>query len=363
MATLGGKPGLILHSQAPYNAEPSLARLRAAGITAQAEFYVRCHGDIPALNLAQHRLRVRGRMTQPMELSVPELRRTFPERRVAAVMQCAGNRRADLQAVHATTGDPWSAGAIGHAVWTGVALVDVLQAAGADPDRSLHVAFEACDVVEMPKEGRFTYGVSIPMAKAMSSEVLLATEINGEALSPEHGFPLRVVVPGYAGVRSVKWLSDIIVKADPSDNHMQQRDYKLLPPGVTEETVDWSNGIVINDMPLTSAICEPASGAVVPSGRVVVRGYALATARPIVRVDISADGGCNWRQATLEPMPDSPWSWTFWTMALELPKGAHELVVRAWDSAGQTQPALAADTWNFKGYLNASWHRVHLSAV
>ncbi len=106
-----------------------------------------------------------------------------------------------------TTGDPWAPGAIGNAAWTGVALADVLRAAGADTDPALHVAFDACDEVEMPDEGRFTYGVSIPMAKAMSPEVLLAYAMNGEPLAPEHGFPLRLVVPGFAGVRSPKWLT------------------------------------------------------------------------------------------------------------------------------------------------------------
>jgi sulfite oxidase len=194
----------------------------------------------------------------------------------------------------------------------------------------------------------------------MSPEVLLAYEMNGEALAPEHGFPLRAVVPGYAGVRSPKWLGAVTVRDGPVDSHIQARDYKLFPPDVTKETAQWDKGVTIYDMPLNAAICEPPADALLRSGDNELRGYAMATARTIVRVDVSVDGGRNWCQAELEAHPASPWVWTFWKIKLHLPKGEHELAVRAWDSAMQTQPALPDDTWNFKGYLNASWHRVRV---
>ena len=355
-------PRLIVHSAKPYNAEPPLDRLRASAVTAQADFYVRSHGTIPKLDESTHKLVVGGRVQTRLDLSMADLRARFPQHTVTAVMQCAGNRRADMQVVRPTSGDPWAPGAIGNATWTGVALADVLGAAGADTDLGLHVAFEACDEIEMPEEGRFTFGVSIPMPKALSPEVLLAWAMNGEALAPEHGFPLRLVVPGFAGVRSPKWLTGITVQGTPSDNHMQQRDYKLLPSDVTEETVNWAEGVTIYDMPLNAAICEPGPRAELKAGRTALRGYAIATAREVVRVDVSIDGGRLWRQADLEPNPGAPWSWTFWSATVDLPKGEHELAVRAWDSAGQTQPALADNIWNFKGYLSAAWHRVRVYA-
>ncbi len=357
------KPDLIVHSEKPYNAEPPLHRLRASAMTSQADFYVRSHGAVPEIMESKHRLSVGGRVQTPLDLSMADLRERFREHSVAAVMQCAGNRRADLQVVRPTSGDPWAPGAIGNATWTGVALADVLGAAGADKNPALHVAFDACDEIEMPAEGRFKYGVSIPMTKATSPEVLLAYAMNGEALAPEHGFPLRLVVPGFAGVRSPKWLTTITVQDKPSDNHMQQRDYKLLPPHVTADTVDWAKGMTINDMPLNAAICEPASRAELKPGSTVMRGYAIATAREVMRVDVSIDGGRSWQQAELEPSPGAPWSWRFWNATVDLPKGEHELVVRAWDSAGQTQPALPDETWNFKGYLSAAWHRVRVFAA
>lgn len=357
------EPGLIVQSQSPYNAETPLPRLRAALVTPQPEFYVRSHGNVPALDEATHRLRVDGLVSRPLDLSMAELRRRFPEHTVTAVMQCAGNRRADLQSVRPTLGNPWAPGAIGNARWTGVRLADVLEAAGAETAAGLHVAFESCDEVDDPDEGRSTYGVSIPMDKALTADVLVAFAMNGETLRPEHGFPLRVVVPGFAGVRSPKWLASITVQDRPSDNHMQARDYKLLPPEVVTKTmIDWQRAVTINELPLNAAICEPAEGAVLKAGPNRVRGYAIASARDVTRVDVSSDGGRHWTQAELEHDAGAPWSWTFWTVTLDLEKGPHELVVRAWDSAAQTQPALPADVWNIMGYLSAAWHRVHVSA-
>ncbi len=353
-------PHLIVHSDHPFNAEPPLHRLRAAFITSQSDFYVRTHGTIPRLDAATHRLRVDGRVARPLDLSMRDLRERFPRRSVTAVLQCAGNRRADMDAVRPVSGDKWAGGAIGNARWSGVALADVLRAAGAADDPALHVAFSSRDEIDMPAEGRFRYGASIPMGKAMAPEVLLAFAMNDETLAPGHGFPLRAIVPGYAGVRSAKWLEAITVQDTPSDNHMQQRDYKLLPPDVTANTVDWEAGIPINEMPLNAAICEPAAGATVPAGRVTVRGYAVATARDVTRVDVSADGGLTWREAGLEHDTGAPWSWTFWQATLDLPPGEHELTARARDSAGQAQPEHPGTLWNFKGYLCASWHRVRV---
>jgi len=356
-------PDLIVHSRYPLNAESKLPRLRAAFVTPQSEFYIRGHGEIPALDPAQHRLRVDGLVGTPLDLSLHDLRQRFPARTVAAVMQCAGNRRADLQQVRPTSGDPWQPGAIGHAEWTGVALADVLRAAGLDERRAgLHVAFAGCDT--MPTAGEEVgYEVSIALDKALSSEVLLAWMMNGEPLAPEHGFPLRVVVPGYAGVRSTKWLRAVTVRDSPADSPMQRRDYKLLPSHMTEADADWSAGVTIDEMPLNAAICEPGPGETLAAGPVAVRGYAVASRREVARVDVSADGGRHWTQARLEQRPDAPWSWTFWQATLDLAPGAHELAVRAWDSAGQTMPALPDETWNFKGYLSAAWHRVPVVAA
>ena len=349
-------PSLIVHSQHPYNAEPPTAQLRASFFTPVSGFYVRSHGDIPVIDAKEHRLRVTGRVATGLRLSMEELRERFPSQTVSATMQCAGNRRADMQRVRPVSGDPWAPGAIGTAEWRGVSLADVLCAAGAENSAG-HVAFSCAD--ECHVEGKtFHYGASIPIAKALGPEVLLAYEMNGEPLTPEHGAPLRLVVPGYAGVRSPKWLHTITVQDVPSDNPIQADDYKLFPPHVTKETADPAKGITINGLPLNSAICEPAPHATLQPGPVMMRGYATATDRAVARVDVSQDGGRTWSQAELEDHSGGPWSWTFWNATLDLSRGEHELAVRAWDDAGQTQPALPDDTWNYKGYLSAAWHRV-----
>ena len=350
--------GLIVHSVQPYNAEPTPARLRENFWTGQEDFYVRCHGDVPMVDADAHRLAVTGRVATALTLSLHDLRRRFHERTVAAVMQCAGNRRADLRQVAAVTGDPWGPGAIGNARWTGFALADVLRAAGAEDGPDLHVAFTALDEYEAGGE-RFRYGASIPMAKALAPDVLLATAMNGRTLAPEHGYPIRVVVPGYAGVRSPKWLAAVEVRDAPSTNPIQARDYKLLPPDIrSPDAIDWIRGETINEMPLNSAICEPAADAVLRPGPTRLRGWALASGRPIRRVDVSIDGGASWRQADLEADPAAPASWTLWSLATDLSPGRHELVVRAWDGAGQTQPSRPDDVWNVKGYLSTAAHRV-----
>ncbi len=353
----GGDPYLVVHSKEPFNAEPPPAQLRASFVTPVNGFYVRSHGAIPVIDSTAHRLHVTGRVARTLHLSMDELRARFAAQTVTATMQCAGNRRADMQRVRPTSGDPWAPGAVGNAAWTGIPLADVLRAAGAEMDPALHVAFDCAD--ECQVDGRtIHYGASIPMHKALRPEVLLAFGMNGAALNAEHGAPLRLVVPGYAGVRSPKWLHTITVQDAPSENPIQADDYKLFPPHVTKETADPAKGITINGLPVNSAICDPAPLARLSPGPATLRGYATATDREIVRVDVSLDGGRNWVQAELEDHAGSPWSWTFWRATLDLPRGEHELAVRAWDDAGQTQPALPDDTWNYKGYLSAAWHRV-----
>jgi sulfite oxidase len=352
---------MIVHSDHPLNAEPPLERLRASFITPAADFYIRCHGEIPRLDAAACRLTVNGLVTRPLDLSREALRTRFGHHTICAVLQCAGNRRAELHAVRPVSGDPWQAGAIGNARWTGVGLADVLREAGLREDAA-HIAFETHDSMELEGE-RFRFGVSIPRDKAMSPEVLLAFAMNGEPLAPEHGFPLRLVTPGFAGVRSPKWLATITAQDQPADTPVQQRDYKLLPLRMTKETADWPALGPINEMPLNSAICTPPRGASLPAGLVTVTGYAVATARSIVRVDVSADGGRSWRQAALHAHPEAHWSWMLWSIEIDLPPGGHELAVRAWDSAGQTQPASPDDVWNAMGYLCATWNRVPVRVV
>ena len=352
----------IVHSDQPLNTEPPLAKLVETFITDQRDLYVRTHGQVQQLDEVSYRLRVVGDVQEELQFSLADLQARFTVHTITCSLQCAGNRRADLQEVAKTAGDPWQGGAIGNVRWRGVALRDVLEAAGVAADAGLQVAFYSPDEIEVEGErGRF--GVSIPLAKAMSDHVLLAFEMNDEPLSPEHGHPLRAVVPGYAGVRSAKWLTEIRVQAEPADSPIQRKDYKLFPPNVSKEDADWDTGLTIDAMPLNACICQPAGGAELVTGPVTIKGWATASERRVKRVDVSTDGGSHWAQAELEQAEDQPHAWTLWRLDAVLEKGEHELVVRAWDEAMQTQPDAPDDTWNFAGYLASHCHRTRVSVI
>jgi sulfite oxidase len=155
----------------------------------------------------------------------------------------------------------------------------------------------------------------------------------------------------------VKWLTGISVQEQPSDNYFQQHDYKLLPAASGPESADWSAGVMLGDLPVNSAILSPSEAAELAAGPVMVEGYAVVGGgRSIGRVDVSADGGRTWRKAELDR--NGPWAWTLWKTELELPPGHAEIVVRAWDSAAQTQPERLETVWNNKGYMNNAWHRI-----
>ncbi len=352
----GKRTDLIVHEQEPFNAEPPAALLTEPQ-TRTDTFYVRNHGGIPTFT--DWSLEVTGEVDQPLRLSLDELRQRFEEHHVVATMQCAGNRRAGLIDVRDIPGeDPWGDGATATADWTGCRLADLLVAAGARPTGA-HVAFQAPDVSEIP-DPPAPYGSSIPLAKALAPEVLLAWAMNGEPLLATHGAPLRVVVPGYIGARSVKWLTGIRVQAEPSDNFFQATAYRVLPPDADPATAGPGDGISLGPIALNSAILVPTNGERVPAGSVTVQGYAVAGGdRTVARVDVSADGGRSWTQAELG-RDQGPWAWRQWSIDLQLSAGEAAIVARAWDDTAAQQPADPAGLWNPKGYVNNSWPRLRL---
>lgn len=354
-------PAMIIRDPEPFNAEPPLGRLRQSFITPGELFFSRNHGSIPEVNSDGYRLVVGGLVDRTLEFSLEDLR-GLPREEVTAVLECAGNRRDGLMELAPIPGEtPWGAGAISNASWAGVPLREVLLAAGVE-EEARHAAFVGLDEVE-GEDGSFNYGGSIPLEKALAPEVLLAYEMNGEPLTPEHGFPLRIVAPGYYGARSVKWLSNITLQEGPSDNHFQAREYRLFPPDATAETADFSAGLMLGEMQVNAVICEPVDGAALEASTVSVRGYALAGGgRRVERVDVSSDGGKTWIQADLREGADEPWAWSLWEASLDLGAGEHRIVARALDSSAATQPATTAEVWNFKGYANNSWHGIRVVA-
>jgi sulfite oxidase len=356
-------PEFIVHTDTPFNGEPPAARLREHFITPRELFYVRNHGPIPLVDPSSYGLTVDGMVERPLELSLDRIMNDFPRRTVMATLECAGNRRDELIAVAPIPGEvPWQAGAIGNTFWSGMALKEILNAAGVRPGAQ-YAAFMGLE--EVIREGKNAgFGGSIPLDKAMGGEVLVAFEMNGDPLTPEHGYPLRLIVPGYIGARSVKWLARITIQAEPSRNYFQAHAYQLFPPGVNAETADWSAGLQLGELGVNAAICEPADGEQVSGDTVVVRGYAISGGRRIARVDVSSDGGKTWQTARLV-QSEERWAWTFWEARLALRGDAArsrevEITARAFDAAANTQPPDPHQVWNFKGYMNNAWDRVRI---
>lgn len=358
MAPYGKRTDLIVHEEEPFNAETGLAALAEGPLTATDAFYVRGHGAVPEIDPAAWRLQVHGIVERELELSLTTLREAFREREVTATLQCAGNRRAGLITIRDIPGEaPWGPGATGTAMWTGVALADVLSLA--QPRRgAAHVGFDGADLCPEAKPAQ-RFGGSIPLDKACRPEVLLAWAMNDEPLPAVHGAPLRVVVPGYIGARSVKWLQRIEVRSTPWDGYFQQVVYRLLPEDGTPAP---GAGMPLGLVALNADVLSPADGETVTAGPVEVRGYAFAGGeRHVARVDVSLDGGAGWSQAEL--LDDlGRWAWRHWRITLDLAPGDHEILVRAWDSSAATQPEDEAALWNPKGYVNNARPRIRVRA-
>ena len=354
----GKRADSIVHVREPLNIETSRASLGESAVTPVDAFYVRNHGPVPTLAAGVWKVRVEGLVERTLELGMEELR-ALPEHELAVTLQCAGNRRCDLMSVRDIPGEsPWGPGATGTARWRGVALADVLSQAGVQR-AAVHVGFEGLDP-SSEIESAELYGSSMPLLDVAPHEVLLAWEMNGEPLPAVHGGPLRVVVPGYIGARSVKWLRRIELRERSWEGHYQAVAYRLLAP---EQEPARGVGMELGRIAVNSDVLSPVDGAEVPAGPLEVRGYAFAGGRRSVeRVDVSLDNGQTWRQATLGENL-GVWAWRLWSLDLELPPGYHEVVVRAWDSAAGTQPESAAGVWNPKGYVNNSWGRVRVKAT
>lgn len=362
-ASWGKRDDMIVRGDLPYNAEPPPAVLAGSDITPIDAFYARNHGPFPDIAPQQWQLAVNGLVDRPLELTYEQLTNEFDQHDVVATLACAGNRRAEMLRVRPIPGkDPWAHGAISTAEWRGVRLADVLAAAGARCDDGLHVAVQAPDVAREARPVQ-AYGGSIPLGKALSPEVLLAWQMNSEPLPRAHGGPVRLVVPGYIGARSVKWVTAVTVQHRPSDNYFQAHDYRILPPDADADAAAGGEGIALSSLALNCDVLDPTDGDRVARGPLTIRGYGIAgDGRSVERVDVSLDDGLTWRQAELRPAP-SKWAWRPWSLAVDVAPGPLRITARAWDDTGTVQPESAASLWNPRGYANNAWARVALSVL
>lgn len=357
----------------PFNCEPPIGMLLDQGfITPVSLHYVRNHGKCPNLAWDQHRLSISGLVKKELTFTMEDLT-ALPKITIPVTLVCAGNRRKEENMIRQTIGFSWGCAAHACNMWTGVRLADLLQLCGIDRDTARHVCFVGPEREGLPNG---TYGTSIDIATAMDpyGEVLIAYEQNGVRLAPDHGFPLRVVIPGWIGGRMVKWLQRIEVTDKPSENYYHFFDNRILPPHVDAELAKaegwwYKPEYLFNQLNINSAIVYPANGETLTltgAGVYTIKGYAYSGGgRKVTRVEISLDGGITWLLCKLD-YPEERYShtpkfgryycWMFWEytidkfMFLNAATGSGEIRCRAWDESSNSQPKDI--TWNLMGMGN-----------
>ncbi|ORY70363.1 sulfite oxidase-like protein [Pseudomassariella vexata] len=348
----------------PCNAETAGEDLAEAFLTPNEVFYVRNHMWVPVIEdtaADAHGITIELPDGDVKTYTVHDLKAKFKQYSVTAVLQCSGNRRRDMtEHANKTNGLQWGPGAISCAKWEGVRLRDVLKDAGLPlddlPEDAQHVQFSGLEA----------YGASIPIHSALDprGDVLLAFKMNDLPLPRDHGFPVRVIVPGTVAARCVKWVSKIVVSDEESDTSWQRRDYKCFGPNETRD-LDWDKYKSIQEMPITSAITRARKKSA-DGNHVEVEGYAYSGGgHEIQRVDVSLDGGKTWDQASLvddseQDSGSKAWSWKRWRYEGALPTTteAAAFVVKATDDAYNTQPQCYKSIYNLRGNLATAWHRV-----
>ena len=317
-------------TQAPENSETPLHDV-CSWVTPNKLFFVRNHFPVPEIVLRDWRLPIGGCVERPLELDWQQLT-ALPQRSVFVTMECAGNGRSFLH--EHQHGVQWGAGAIGHAEWTGVPLRMVLQKVGLKP-QAMEVLFEGHDVgTESDHPESMSFARSLPVNKALDPDTILALRMNGEPLDPLHGYPVRLLVPGWYGVASVKWLKRIDVIDHAFRGYYQSTKYTVKqrgPSGV--ETV------VIGPMKVKSEIIRPHADEILGVGTNRLFGVAWGGPEAIANVEISTDDGQTWNDAELIG-PSAAYSWTMWEYLWEVVEPrTYQVRARATTAGGQTQPA------------------------
>jgi DMSO/TMAO reductase YedYZ molybdopterin-dependent catalytic subunit len=327
------RDGKIVREEDPPNLEMPFDKLDGF-ITPTKSFYVRTHFPIPKIDKRDWRLRLEGDVEKPFEIGYDELLR-LKSREIPATLECAGNNRNFLEPK--VKGVQWGLGAVGTAEWTGAPLSVLLDRAVVR-STAREVILEGADggTVEDPKapSGELKFARSIPLEKA--SSVLLAYKMNGTDLPPEHGFPVRAIVPGWYAMASIKWLRRILVTDRSFNGYFQTLDYAFW-----KRRGEITERIPLTEMQTKAEIAKPSEGDVVPANsNVRVRGAAWTGDAEITRVELSTDDGSTWKDATLLD-ESKPHAWRLWEFNWQTPThpGRAKLIARAIDSRGRTQPS------------------------
>ena len=327
---------MIRHSVDPPNAEPALADVEEGPRTLE-RFYVRCNFGVPRLNARHWRLEVTGAFERPRSWTLSELASLPPVERTV-VLECAGNGRTLMQPV--PPGTPWGLGAVGVARFGGIRLADLL-AESRPRSTAVELVFSGADHGTMGPEGSIPYQFNLDLADAAWDGPMLAWTMGGGPLSADHGFPVRLVVPGQYGMRSVKWLTSISAVEQPFEGHFPRRYRYRGDHSVPDDTP-------VGPIRVRSLVTWPANGDHLPAAPLTLRGIAWSGHGPITRVEVRADGG--WMPAQLWPPRDEagPTTWAVRWSPTEA--GPHVIAVRATDAAGNRQPT--EPVWNEGGYGN-----------
>ncbi len=349
---VSGKRSMILHNDRPEDLESPVSYLNQ-WLTPTDSFFVRQHLPRPQLDEPGFQLRMTGRVEKQRTLRLDDLRK-LPQFTVPAVLECTGNARSFFSP--RVPGVQWGRGAIGNAEWSGPRLSDVLRLAGADLNAP-YVTTNGADV-GVAKTPDFIR--SLAMRKALHPATLLALRMNGEPLPSIHGFPIRLIVPGWDGTSWVKWVTDISVDQTPDTGFFMNPAYRFPKhPGLPGAPAKPSDLEVIEEMPVKSFITGHTDGETVTASVVTtLRGVAWAGEQRIAQVEISTDSGISWKRAELSGR-DLPFSWRLWNANWQPPgPGYYTILSRATDTKGRTQPVVA--TWNPSGYLYNAVDRIGL---
>ncbi|MEK6644025.1 MAG: sulfite oxidase [Planctomycetota bacterium] len=341
-------PPLIPILDRPFNAETPLPLL-AAPITPTESVFVRSHFDVPAINPDTYSLTLDGLVGNPLRLTLADLQK-IPTVSILLTTECAGNGRTSLNPRPA--GVAWGFGAVSTIRYTGVPLKKILDLAS--PGRALEVIFTAADSGNVDGQP-VTFARSLPLAIARLPDTLLAWSMNDAPLTPAHGAPLRLIVPGWYGMASVKWLTRITLTTELFTGHFQHNDYVYL------RQQGLPDGTPVTLMRVRSVIASPSDGATLPKAPIEITGAAWSGDGEIRKVELSTDDGRTWQQATLQP-PTSDRAATGWKHSwTPIASGPHTLIARATDAAGNTQPL--DPVWNLRGYGNNSVQKINVTIV
>lgn len=343
-------PRLNMVSEQPLNAETPHEALQE-DLTRNDLFYVRNHFDVPKVHAESWRIRVDDKVRHPQQFSLRDLK-NLPTRKMTVLLECAGNGRSTLNPP--VKGTPWDLGAVSQAEFSGTPLHHLLEIVQPTKD-AIEVLFVGADKGKVRTGEVTAYARSLKLEMAYDPDVLLAWEMNGESLPRNHGYPLRLIVPNWYGMASVKWLNQISLIDKPYDGFFQTGDYVYV------DAEGLPDGTPVRQMLVRSLILNPIEQSEYKSGPLEINGIAWSGEGRIIDVSISHDEGKNWISTNLEP-PSGPYSWTRWKSIINIEHaGQMTLLSRATDSAGNVQPI--APVWNRGGYGNNPVHKVKFKIV